>query len=124
MDHSLDKELARWSHSEYCHCQRLSVQAKTGDKWHSKGISAGTGVFNIFVGDINSGIKGTLSKFADDTKLSGAVDMVDGKDAIQRDLSRFERWAYASLMKFYKAKYEVLQLGLANPKHIYGLCGE
>jgi len=36
----------------------------------------------IIVGDVDSGIKCTLSKFADDTKLCGAVNTLDGKNAI------------------------------------------
>ncbi|KAJ7407010.1 rna-directed dna polymerase from mobile element jockey-like [Pitangus sulphuratus] len=70
---------------------------------------------------MDSGIEGTISKLTDDTKLCGAVDTLEGRDTIQRDLDRFERWANANLMKFNKAKYEVLRLGCGNPRHTYKL---
>ncbi|PKU42879.1 rna-directed dna polymerase from mobile element jockey-like [Limosa lapponica baueri] len=81
----------------------------------------GAVLFNIFVGDMDSGIECNLSKFADDSKLCGTVDTLEGKDVSQRDLYRLERWARVNLMKFNQAKYKVLHLGHGNPRHKYRL---
>ncbi|GAB0205500.1 cAMP-dependent protein kinase inhibitor alpha [Grus japonensis] len=68
---------------------------------------------------MDNGIECTT--FADDTKLCGAVNMLEGRDVIQRDLDRLERWACTNCMKFNKAKCKVLHVGQGNPKHNYRL---
>ena len=88
-----------------------------------QGSVVGPTTFNIFVGDMDSGIECTLSKFANNTKLCDAVDTLEGRDAIQRDPDRLGRWARVNLMEFNTAKCKVLHMGWGNPQYLYRLGG-
>ncbi|KAJ7422191.1 hypothetical protein BTVI_15267 [Pitangus sulphuratus] len=47
-------------------------------------------LFNIFISDMEDGIKCTLTEFASDAKLSGEVDSSEGRATLQEDLDGLE----------------------------------
>lgn len=78
--------------TQSCH-QWLSVPRKIGDEQCTLGVHTGIGIISYLFWRQGEIIECTLSKFSDDTKLGGAVNMLEQKDDIQRDLDRLEVWS-------------------------------
>lgn len=76
----------------------------------------GPELFNVIIKSIEDGIECTPSKFADNTKLSGVVDTIQGRDTNQRDLDMLEKWTHMNLMKLNKVKFKVLHFGSGQYK--------
>lgn len=69
-----------------------------------------------FINDTDSGIECSLNMFVDNTKLCSAIDSLEERDAIKRDLDRLEKGVHVN-----KVKCKMTHLGRGNPKYEYKL---
>ncbi|XP_076061759.1 uncharacterized protein LOC143037434 isoform X1 [Oratosquilla oratoria] len=108
--------------------QRVVLNGKTSG-WKSvasgvpQGSVLGPLLFIVYINDIDHGLKSTVSKFADDTKLCGVANDHSNQLDIQEDLDKLQQWSEKWLMKFNTSKCKVMHLGKNNSKYDYKLFG-
>ncbi|RMC12669.1 hypothetical protein DUI87_10193 [Hirundo rustica rustica] len=126
----LDKHIMEWvSNWLMGQAQRVTVNGVTSG-WGpvTRGVPQGSilcpVLLKIIINDLDTGLEGKQSKFTEDTKLGRAVESLEGKEALQRDVDKSGSWAITNCMKSNKGKCQILYLGLGRPGFVHRLGNE
>ncbi|KAJ7419007.1 hypothetical protein WISP_56094 [Willisornis vidua] len=125
--HGLDRCMVHWAKT-WLHgqAQRVVGSGVTSYCWPvTHGVPRaqcwGQFLYRVIINNLDKGIKASLSRFANSTKLDGRIDLLEGRKAVQKNLDRLDRWAKTNVMRFNKAKCCILPLGHNNPLQCYRL---
>ncbi len=78
-------------------------------------------LFIIYVNDMDEGLTCKISKFADDTKITGRVTTTVEKTLLQSDLDRLVKWSDKWQMAYNMNKCKVLHIGSNNNHAKYSM---
>ena len=108
--------------------QRVTLNGKFSE-WNEvisgvpQGSVLGPLLFLIFINDLDNGIVSKICKFADDTKLGGAVSNNEEISVLRNDLAKLCEWADTWQMKFNVDKCVVMHFGNHNNTCDYEMDG-
>ena len=108
--------------------QRVVINGKESS-WRNvlsgvpQGSVLGPVLFVIYVNDIDEGLTCKISKFADDTKITGRVTTTAEKALLQSDLVRLVNWSKKWQMSYNVNKCKVLHIGSSNDCSNYSMNG-
>ena len=88
-----------------------------------QGSVLGPLLFIVYINDIDIGINGKISKFADDTKLANIASL-SGCQKMQNDLDKLVAWADKWQMEFNYSKCKVMHVGHKNIEFSYSMDGQ
>lgn len=96
--HGFDGWSIQWIRNWLDECSQRVVINGFVSRWRPaiscvpQGPVLGPVLFNIFISDTDSEVKGTFIMFVDDLKLSSTDDAKEGQDHFHGDLDRLEKW--------------------------------
>ena len=99
--------------------QRVVIEGvASGWEWVLSGVPQGSVLgpvlFIVFIDDIDEGIRSTVLKFADDTKLVARVGSEEDRERLRQDLIELFKWSEDWQMLFNLDKCAVMHFGFAN----------
>jgi ribonuclease P/MRP protein subunit RPP40 len=88
-----------------------------------QGSVLGPLLFLIYIDDLEEGVEGFLTKFADDSKLGHIVESEEDCMGLQRDLDKIYQWGVKWQMELNLDKCVVMHLGHKNRNYEYMING-